>query len=260
MIQNLFNTDESTESRRAQVGIGTLIVFIAMVLVAAIAAGVLINTAGFLQTQAQDTGTESTSQVADNLNVITEVGNVSSNDEINQLRLGVQPSAGADDINLAQVTLQYVSDNEFANIVVGNATGKSADVEQATGDNDPDEIRVEAYNSTNSQFDDPRASGDERFNISVVTAENEDDVVMTDGADRYELVLPLTAAAEPGDITDATGTALSANTAFNGDLAPLAEGADTEITITTEVGSQTVAFLQVPDSLSGDDPGTTVNL
>jgi flagellin FlaB len=238
MELNVFDDDRS----RAQVGIGTLIVFIAMVLVAAIAAGVLINTAGFLQTQAEDTGTSSTEQVADNLNVITEVGNVSANDTVNELRVGVQPSAGADDINLAELTIQYVSDEDFANIVVGNDS--TAD-EPAEGDTDPANIKL----TNDSEL--PSDESTTEYLIDVITAENEDDVVMTDSADRYELVIPLTINASSYD-SDAD---------FDQDgLGELKEGSQVELTITTDVGSQTVAFLQVPDSLSGDEAGSTVNL
>lgn len=59
---------------RGQVGIGTLIVFIAMVLVATIAGGVLLDTAGLLQSQAEDTGESSTEQVSDRVQVISAVG------------------------------------------------------------------------------------------------------------------------------------------------------------------------------------------
>ncbi|MFC7073708.1 archaellin/type IV pilin N-terminal domain-containing protein [Halovenus rubra] len=241
MRQLLFDTDESTDRSRAQVGIGTLIVFIAMVLVAAIAAGVLINTAGFLQTQAEDTGTESTSQVADNLKVITEVGNVSGSDQINSVRLGVQPAAGAGDVNLAQLTLQWVSDDEFANIIVGNESGETG---LAAGDVSPSNVVL------------GNASSQEQYIIDVIKAENEDDIVMTDSSDRYELVIPLEQAAiESADIDGGTTGDID-----QGSLAPLDEGTSAEVTITNEVGAQTVSFLQVPDSLSGDSEGSTVNL
>jgi flagellin FlaB len=228
---------------RGQVGIGTLIVFIAMVLVAAIAAGVLINTAGFLQTQAEDTGTESTEQVADNLNVITQVGNVSGGDKINEVRVGVQPASGADDINLAKLTVQYVSDDDFANLVVGNDSRTSAD--QAQGDTPPKNTSLNPNTGTTNYI------------VDVITAENEDDLVMTDGSDRYEIVIPLSEAAVTEDEIGEAGV----DTTYNqGGLTELDEGEELELRITTGTGSQTVAFLQVPDSLSGDDAGSTVNL
>jgi flagellin FlaB len=216
-------------------------VFIAMVLVAAIAAGVLINTAGFLQTQAEDTGTESSEQVADNLNVITEVGNVSGSDTINELRVGVQPAAGSDDINLAGLTVQYVSDDEFANLVVGNDSTSS----QASGDTDPDNIGLN------------NVSDDAVYLIDVVTAENEDDVVMTDNTDRYEVVIPLN---DSLNNVDYPVYAPNSSDAVQSGLTPLDEGESVELTITTDVGAQTIAVLQVPDSLSGDEAASTVNL
>jgi flagellin FlaB len=229
---------ERNKPDRGQVGIGTLIVFIAMVLVAAIAAGVLINTAGFLQTQASDTGQESTQQVADALTVQTAVGTVNGsatldNNSIKEIRLGVQPAAGADDINLAGVTMQYVSDqpegSEFENIVIGNNTNGD---DLATGQTPPDNVSAIESDVNGAQF-----------NVSVIQAENPGDIVMSDNSDRYELVIPL------DNVND-----------NQGNLANLTEGSDVEITLTTGTGSQTTVFLQVPDSLSAEDAGDTVNI
>jgi flagellin-like protein len=102
---------------RGQVGIGTLIVFIAMVLVAAIAAGVLINTAGFLQSQSEKTGEESTSQVSDRLQAVAITGDNISSEEIGTINVTVSQSPGAQDINLENVTAQWVGPGGTFNLV-----------------------------------------------------------------------------------------------------------------------------------------------
>jgi flagellin FlaB len=251
------NNDDNQNGtqERAQVGIGTLIVFIAMVLVAAIAAGVLINTAGFLQTQAEDTGTESTEQVADAINVITEVGEVGNNDEIHNVRVGVQPAAGADEINLAELTVQYVSDENFTNLVVAQDESQSPmkpsdddfGDKRAAGDTDPRYVNPQAWDEG------PNGEGDQRYGIDVITAENEDDLVMTENSDRYEIVINTSG-------LEWANTDSVADGGVGNFIGPLNEGVDVELTITNEVGSQTVAFMSVPDTLSDQEDGDTVNL
>lgn len=94
-------------NERAQVGIGTLIVFIAMVLVAAVAAGVLVNTAGFLQQQSETTGTETTDMVSTGLAITSVTGNVSSS-EVDHLYVNVKIQPGSKDVDLDMATIQYV--------------------------------------------------------------------------------------------------------------------------------------------------------
>ena len=97
---------------RGQVGIGTLIVFIALVLVAAIAAGVLINTAGFLQTQAQSTGEESTEQVSTNLIFLSTTGTLDgSADEVVLVETTVQLGPGSSAVDLSETTISLFTDD-----------------------------------------------------------------------------------------------------------------------------------------------------
>ena len=109
----------STE-RRGQVGIGTLIVFIAMVLVAAIAAGVLINTAGLLQAQAQQTGEETTAEVSNVIQLGEVVGkDTTSNEKLDQLNASIRLASGSDPINVSKASYT-MSTNGNASVINGN--------------------------------------------------------------------------------------------------------------------------------------------
>ncbi|MFP4118733.1 MAG: archaellin/type IV pilin N-terminal domain-containing protein [Candidatus Woesearchaeota archaeon] len=59
------------QSKKAEMGMGTLIIFIAMVLVAAVAASVLITTTGSLQGKALDTGMSSKREIGTNIQILS---------------------------------------------------------------------------------------------------------------------------------------------------------------------------------------------
>ncbi|WMW23174.1 archaellin/type IV pilin N-terminal domain-containing protein [Methanolobus mangrovi] len=116
----------------AQVGIGTLIIFIAMVLVAAVAASVLIQTSGILQQKAQATGKQSTQEVSSNLMIkgiegarATDGTNVSGN--ISLLKLNVGLNVGSSPVDMNQVVISITDGTTTNNLVYGN-NAKSYDV------------------------------------------------------------------------------------------------------------------------------------
>ncbi len=107
-----------SKDEKGQVGIGTLIVFIAMVLVAAIAAAVLINTAGLLQQRATTTGQEATSQTSTGLQVIGASGTVDSDAKtVTEVNFTVKLRAGSQDINMNNTVLSYSDDKTAAELL-----------------------------------------------------------------------------------------------------------------------------------------------
>ena len=99
-------------SKKGAVGIGTLIIFIAMVLVAAIAAAVLISTSGILQQRAMATGKESIAQVSSNIVVVSITGYANSSlTDLDNMSVAITAASGAGRIDLRYL-LMRVSNSE----------------------------------------------------------------------------------------------------------------------------------------------------
>jgi len=94
-----------TDNERGDIGVGTLIIFIAMVLVAAVAATVLIYTTGALQQKATKTSKEATQQISSNIVVEQVLGDRvdTANQSINDLLIRLKPDVGTTSIDLRQV-------------------------------------------------------------------------------------------------------------------------------------------------------------
>ena len=84
------------KTRKAETGMSTLIIFIAMILVAAVAAAVLITTTGALQNKALDTGRQTTQEVGTSLQVIEIYAEDGSDTELDVVTTTLKIGAGSD--------------------------------------------------------------------------------------------------------------------------------------------------------------------
>ena len=103
------------KENKGSIGIGAMIVFIAMVLVAGIAASVLIQTSTKLESQALATGRETTVEVSTGIAVVGIAGNNSSG-RIQHLAIIVRTRAGSEEIDLAQTVIE-ISNSSVKNFL-----------------------------------------------------------------------------------------------------------------------------------------------
>jgi flagellin FlaB len=119
-------------------GIGAMIVFIAIVLVAGIAASVLIQTANRLEIQAMQTGQETIDEVSSGLQII-DIEGVNTGGLITQMVLVIRSHAGSGDIDLSNTFIEL--SNGVVKTVLSYGSG---DFSHIVNDAEPD-----VFNATN---------------------------------------------------------------------------------------------------------------
>lgn len=120
------------ENDLGDMGIGAMIIFIAVVLVAGIAASVLIQTANRLEIQAMQTGQDTIREVSSGLQII-DIEGANSGGLITQMVLVVRPHAGSGDIDLSNAFVE-ISDGIVKTILTYGAT----DFTHIVDDSEPD--------------------------------------------------------------------------------------------------------------------------
>ena len=107
----------TTPDRRdteGSIGIGAMIVFIALILVAAVASTIIIKTAEELQQNAESTSDDTRKEISGKVNIIQIIVNGSTNDDLDSMIVTAKIASGSTDVQ--------VRDIEWA-LVCGGANG-----------------------------------------------------------------------------------------------------------------------------------------
>ncbi|MEZ3117677.1 hypothetical protein RYH80_17300 [Halobaculum sp. MBLA0147] len=101
--------DGEGRSDRSQIGLGTLLVFLALIVVGSVAAGLLLQSAGVLGTRGEEAGRAAQQRVNGGVLVHGKLGEVDTDGGggVTTVQLQLGPAPGASDLNLTRATVVY---------------------------------------------------------------------------------------------------------------------------------------------------------
>ncbi len=109
--------------KKGEMGVGTLIIFISMLLVAAVAAGVLIQTAGSLQEKSLATGDQARSQISTNAETIEVSATDGRDGSLNDFNQLMKLAPGSDEIKLDDVIFTFNTKDKTSSLKYRGTSG-----------------------------------------------------------------------------------------------------------------------------------------
>jgi len=109
--------------KKAEMGVGTLIIFISMLLVAAVAAGVLLQTAGSLQEKSLATGQQARRQISTNAETVVVSATNGRDGKLNDFNQLLKLAPGSDEIKLSQVIFTFNTKDKTSTLKYRGTSG-----------------------------------------------------------------------------------------------------------------------------------------
>lgn len=219
--------------KNAEMGVGTLIIFIAMLLVAAVAAGVLIQTAGSLQEKSLATGQQAENQIATNAETIEVSATDGRNGNLTDFSQLMKLSPGSAQIKLDQVIFTF------------NTKDKTATVKYRGAGSVCEKQNRDGYNTWNIETITENVDNTANYTLAEDLDDDEvNDLVTVGPTVAFETYLYFTLS-EAGLINVSLGTDISGATAL-----PVAVDIS-DVPISN--GSQTFAYVTVQGTTDTDD-------
>ncbi len=227
-------------SKNGEMGVGTLIIFIALLLVAAVAAGVLLQTAGSLQEKSLSTGDQAKSQISTHAETIEVSATDGRNGNLTDFQEIVKLAPGSDPIKLDQVIYTFNTRDKTATLKF-RGKGSICEKDNTEGYNTwntesiDSDVGTTVNNYTLAEDLDDDGADDYVYVLNVAGNDLLHFVLSTAGAFNVSLGADISAATAVLDVDDipiSNGTTTFAYVSVNGAAGPQVINASADFTVT----------------------------